>query len=154
MADLLTHVLVAYSLGTLLSWRYEAIKKHHITLLMIGSALPDLTRIGLIIDPARVEWVSYSYFPLHTVVGAGLTAVILSTMVKDDMAFPFMFSGALTHLFLDSLLINVTGHSYAMFWPLSPYAPSTPGLYLSTDMWPAVIAGTVAIILWIYGRKR
>ncbi|MFO8110071.1 MAG: metal-dependent hydrolase [Thermoplasmata archaeon] len=154
MADLLSHVLVAYSLGTILSWRYKDIKKHHITFLMIGAALPDLTRIALIIDPGRVGWITFNFFPLHTVIGVGITATILSTMVKDDLALPFLFSGALTHLFLDSLLINVTGHSYPMFWPVTAYAPPTPGLYLSTDVGTAMIAGAAAILVWTFHRKK
>ena len=37
MADVLTHVLVGYILGTIPSWRYDWLEPHHVTLVMIAA---------------------------------------------------------------------------------------------------------------------
>ncbi len=156
MADLLTHVLVAYSVGVVLSWRYQWIKKHHITLLMIGATLPDLTRIGLIVEPAYIHGLGlpFNYFPLHTIIGSLIIAFIITQFVNDGLAFPIIGVGALSHHLLDSLLLNASGYSYPMFWPVSSYSPPSPGLYLSTDMWPALVAGTISLAIWMIDRKK
>ncbi len=156
MADLLTHVLLAYSLGTVLSWRYDRIEKHHVTLLMIGATLPDLTRIGQIIDPGYIQGLGlpFSYFPLHTILGSLIVAFIITQFVNDELAFPIIGAGALSHHLLDSLLLNASGYSYPLFWPVSSYSPPTPGLYLSTDMWPALVAVAVSLIIWMIDRKK
>jgi len=60
---------------------------------------------------------------------------------------------AVSHLFLDALLLNVSGYSYAILWPLTVYHPPTPGLYLSSDRWPVVISAIIATIVW-YVRFR
>lgn len=57
--------------------------------------------------------------------------------------------GALSHHALDLLLLNVTGYSYPVFWPFTAYHPPTPGLYLSSDCWPAVVAGSIAVLVWV-----
>jgi hypothetical protein len=54
MPDLLTHVLVGYSLGTLLSTHREW--PHTMTtVVMLGALLPDLTKIRLVLTDAQVE---------------------------------------------------------------------------------------------------
>jgi len=41
-----------------------------------------------------------------------------------------------------------TGYSYAAFWPLTEYRLPAGGLYLSTDRWPALVAGLCAVLVW------
>jgi hypothetical protein len=61
--------------------------------------------------------------------------------------------GAATHLAADALLVKPTGHSYPVLWPLTRYHPPTPGLYLSTDPWPTIAAGLVAVAAWAVARR-
>ncbi len=158
MADLLTHVLVAYTVAIVLSWKFKWINSAHVTAVMVGSTLPDLTRIGLLIDPASVEniGIPFSYSPLHTMGGAMVSVLIISTLVRVKHAkitFILLTLGLLSHLALDSLIISASGHSYAIFWPISVYNPPTPGLYLSTDMWPALLAGSSALCVWLIDSR-
>ncbi len=158
MADLLTHVLVAYTIAVALSWRYKWINPAHVTVVMVGATLPDLTRIGLLIDPATVEKIGipFSYSPLHTMGGAMVSVLILSVFVRVKYAkevFILLFLGLLSHLALDALLISASGHSYPIFWPISVYNPPTPGFYLSTDMWPALLTGSIALFIWFMDSR-
>lgn len=160
MADLLTHSLIAFSIGTVLSWRYEKIDPQFITLLMIGSVLPDLTRIGLILNPSMIEnfsGIPFSWEPLHTL-GGVIIIISLITLLVDKKVSRYVFSllsiGALSHLFLDAFLLKASGHSYTLFFPFTSHSPQMPGFYLSTDVWPAIIAIMTAAAIWVIDKKR
>ncbi|MFW6196140.1 MAG: metal-dependent hydrolase [Thermoplasmatota archaeon] len=154
MADLLTHSLVAFSIGTMLSWRFKKINAQLITILMIGSVLPDLTRIGLILESTFIEKtlnIPYSWQPLHTLGGVVIVIAVLTLLVNKKNSryvLPLLSVGAFSHLFLDAFLIKVSGRSYTMFFPITTYNPEIPGFYLSTDMWPAVVAVITAFIIY------
>ncbi|MEF8777262.1 MAG: hypothetical protein V5A43_12280 [Haloarculaceae archaeon] len=61
--------------------------------------------------------------------------------------------GATSHLIADALLLTASGHSYPLRWPLTDVAPATPGFYLSTDGWPSVALGTLALAIWPVDRR-
>ncbi|MFP4000709.1 MAG: metal-dependent hydrolase [Thermoplasmata archaeon] len=153
MADLMTHALIGLTIGTILSWRYKKIGSPQITLIMVGTTLPDLIRIGLVLDPVKIEQVlgiPFSWTPLHTTGGVLIIIALgsLLTVPKDrKLLFVSLILGAGSHLFLDVLLITTSGYSYALFWPLIDVRPYTPGFYLSTDVWPAMVSGTVALLV-------
>lgn len=62
--------------------------------------------------------------------------------------FLLLALGAASHHALDAVLINASGYSYALFWPLTTYHPPTPGLFLSSDRWPAAVSALLAIGVW------
>ncbi|MFW6305204.1 MAG: metal-dependent hydrolase [Candidatus Saliniplasma sp.] len=153
-ADLLTHVLVAFSVGIILSWRFKWISRNYITIIMLGAVLPDLTRIGLIIEPAYIEntfGVPFSWSPLHTIAGVFIIILLLTLVVHERYSKPvfiLLVLGAFTHLFMDSFLLTTTGTSYTVFFPITFYNPPTPGFYLSTDMWPSMVSALAASVIW------
>ncbi|MBS3782590.1 MAG: metal-dependent hydrolase [Candidatus Thermoplasmatota archaeon] len=155
MADLLTHAMVGFTIGTILSWRYKKIISPQITLIMVGTTLPDLIRIGLVLDPVKIEQLSgipFSWTPLHTTGGVLIIIAIgsLLSLPKDHKKiFTLLAIGAVSHLFLDSLLITTSGYSYAVLWPFIDMRPSTPAFYLSTDVWPAFVTGLIALLVKI-----
>ena len=55
MADLLTHVLVPFVLLTPLSWRFRWLTDRWIVLAMAGAAIPDLVKIGIVVDDGVIE---------------------------------------------------------------------------------------------------
>lgn len=158
MPDLLTHALVMYSVATVASWRYEWITPSFVTVAMMGAMVPDMTKIRLVLPSPRVEsllGVPFDWFALHTLGGSVVAVLIGTVLVSRDQrtrVLSLLALGAASHLLLDALLVNPSGHSYAVFWPLSQYQPPTPGLYLSTDRWPAIVSGTIAAVVW--GRRR
>ena len=53
----------------------------------------------------------------------------------------------------DALLLTASGHSYLLRLPLTDVAPPTPGLYLSTDGWPSMVLGGLALVVWVVDRR-
>lgn len=159
MPDILTHVLVGYILGTLLAVRYEWLRSSHVTLVMIGALSPDFTKISLVVPDIALEsllGVPFSWSPLHTLGGTIIVVTIGALLVAPGhrkQTIALLAVGALSHHALDLLLLNVSGYSYSVFWPLTQYHPPTPNFYLSTDRWPALISGLVAALVWAVDRR-
>lgn len=154
MADLLTHALVAFSIGTALSWKFKRITPQFITIMMIGSVLPDLNRIELLLDPAAIQNtldIPFSWQPFHTLGGVLLIIGILTLLVSkknSELIFSLLCIGAFTHFLLDIFLLNASGTTFIIFFPITTFRPEMQGFYLSTDVWPAIVAAYTAIIVW------
>lgn len=153
MPDLLAHVLFAYVLGTMLSWRYGWLSPAYVTVVMAGAMVPDVSKGALVLPGSRIEalvGVPFDWFALHTTGGVLLMILVGVTLVapaERRRVFLLLTLGAATHLFADALLLNPSGRSYPVVWPLMRYHPPTPGLYLSTRPEPTVIAAAAALIV-------
>ncbi len=160
MADLMTHVLVGYTVGMVLSWKYEWVTPPYITGLMAGATLPDVIRVRILLDSNAIEsflGIPFSWSPLHTAVGVFLSLLILTSFFTGRRAkriFLLIGLGALSHLILDSLLISASGFSYPLFWPLYSQHLPAGGLYLSSDMYPAVAAAFTAFVVWLIDQDQ
>lgn len=125
----------------------------------MGAMIPDMRKIRLVLPNYRVESVlrvPFDWFALHSLAGSVVAVLIGTVLVPRDhrtRVLSLLALGAAAHLLLDALLINPSGHSYAVFWPLSQYQSPTPGLYLSTDRWPAIVSGAVATVVWVRTRR-
>ncbi|WP_135303754.1 metal-dependent hydrolase [Haloarcula amylovorans] len=160
MPDLLTHVLLAYALATLLAYRHAWLTPAFVTLSMVGALVPDLDHISMIIPPTTVEallGVPFAWGGLQTG-GVVLLVILVGTVLVEPgerrRAFAMLALGASTHLFTDALIRVTDGRSQSVFWPLTRYQPPSPGLYLSTDIWPLVAATTLAAVAWYVVRHR
>lgn len=159
MPDLLTHVLVAYTLATGLSWRVEWLTPRYVTVAMIGAASPDLNRFELLVPGAAIErflGVPFDWAAFHTLGGSTLViaaAAALSPARYRTRIVLALALGALSHHAFDLLLVNPSGHSYPVLWPVTQYHPATPGLLLSSDRWPALVAGCLAGVVWVLDRR-
>lgn len=160
MPDLLTHVLVAYAAATVASWRYEWLGPPYVTVAMMGAMIPDMTKVRLLVPSYRVEsllGVPFDWFALHTA-GGSVVAVLVGTLLVPSRqrrrVFVLLALGAASHHLLDLLLINPSGHSYAVLWPLTGYEPPTPGFYLSTDRWPTLTSGALALLVRLLDARR
>ncbi|MDL5363294.1 metal-dependent hydrolase [Halalkalicoccus sp. NIPERK01] len=159
MPDLLTHALVMYVVVTVASWRVEWLTPAYVTVAMMGAMIPDMTKIELLLPSHRVESVigiPFDWFALHTLGGSLVSVLIGAVLVPRKhrtRVASLLALGAASHLLLDALLVNPSGRSYALLWPLTAYHPPTPGLYLSTDRWPALVAGALAALVWVRTRR-
>jgi len=159
MPDLLTHTLLAYTLGMVFSWRYDWLTPQYVTVAMAGAFIPDLAKIGLVIPRNQIAallGVPFNWFGIHTLGGvllAALIGVVFVTPTSRRRVFALLSLGAGSHLLIDAFLVKVSGHSYPLLWPLTTYAPPTPGLYLSTDVLPAVVMGLIAGGVWFVDRS-
>lgn len=160
MPDLLAHVLFAYAAVTVAGRWIDWITQPLVTLGMVGAMIPDLSKIYLVIDDDPIEAIigrPIEWLALHT--GGGIIisitiGVVLVTTQHQRQATIALTSGALSHVILDLFLRTASGVApYAIFWPITPYRPPTPGIYLSTQSWPTVIAAVLAAIVWVLDRR-
>lgn len=158
MPDLLAHAFIAYVIATLLSWHYGWLDARFVTIAITGAFIPDMAKVTLILDGNRVAAfidLPFSWFGIHTA-GGSLIAVLIGVALvpagQRKRVFGLLSLGASSHLVADAFLVKAYGHSYPLLWPLTAYAPPTPGLYLSTDLWPAFVTGVLAFGLWQLDR--
>ncbi|MFB6160962.1 MAG: metal-dependent hydrolase [Haloferacaceae archaeon] len=160
MPDLLAHALLAYAVARLLAWRVDWLTPGYTTVAMAGAFVPDLAKAELLVPSARVESllaVPFDWFALHTGGGTLVAVLVGGVLVGADerrRVLGLLGLGAATHLLADALLLSPSGRSYAVLWPLTRYHPPTPGLYLSTDPTPTVVAALVAAVVWAASERR
>ena len=160
MPDLLTHVLFAYAIGTLLSHRYEWLSPTYVTVVMAGALLPDLNHISALISPGVINdvfAVPFSWDFLQTGGGVLVTVLIGVFLVPDGerrRAFGLLWLGAISHLITDIFIRTPDGRSQSVFWPLTQYQLPSRDLYTSGDIWPLFVAGGLALVSWFFVRRR
>jgi len=154
MPDLLTHALIGYIIATTASFRYDWLTPPWVTICMMGTFIPDLTKIKLVVSSYQIEQflgVPFDWFALHTVGGALVSVLIGTVLVPSEYrtrVFGLLLVGAGSHLFFDALLITTSGYMSPMLWPITAYRFAMPKLFLSSDRWPALIAGGLATVIW------
>lgn len=158
MPDLLTHVLIAYTVCLLFSWRYDWITAPYLTTGMVGAFIPDLSKMDILISSGRIQQflgLPFEWFGLHTggpVFVSILIGVIAVVPRERKRVFLLLTVGAITHFLADGLLRTATGRSFPMLWPLTRYRPPTPGLYLSTQIEPTLAAIIIALGTYVATR--
>lgn len=159
MPDLLTHALVGFVVGTVLSWRDDRVTAPFVTLAMVGAVSPDLNRIELLVPAPTVETllgVPWTWTPLHQVGGTLVvvaTAAVLVHPRHRRLAVALLAVGATSHYALDFLLYKPSGLTSPMLWPFTVHRFAIEGIYVSSDRWPAVVAGVVALCVWVIDRR-
>ena len=158
MPDLLSHAFIAYTAGTLLALRYPWLTPPYVTVGMAGAFIPDIAKVDLVVDHALVGdllGIPFDWLGIHTLGGAAVAALVGVTLAASEYrrrVAALLALGAASHLAADAFLIKASGHSYPVLWPLTGYHPPTPGLYLSTDVWPSVVTGALALAAWLLVR--
>jgi len=160
MPDLLAHALIAYTVALLLSWRYAWVTAPYATVVMAGAFIPDLIKIKLLVPSGQVEQllgIPFDWGAIHTAGGA-VVAVLIGVLLvapRERRRVGLLLAlGAISHLVADALLLNPSGQSYAILWPLTRVYPPTPGLYLSTQPEPTIVTAGIALVVWTVTRMR
>ncbi|MDX1744831.1 MAG: hypothetical protein R3324_02740 [Halobacteriales archaeon] len=160
MPDLLTHVLLAYAGMTMAVWYDDRFARHHVSVAMVGAALPDLAKIGLVVDFEAVSvllGIPLSPLPLHRLGGVLVVAGIGSLLVHDRerwMTFAILTTAAMGHLVLDALIIRADGLTPPYLYPFTWWRPPAGDLYLSSDLWPALVAIGIASLAWVFTARN
>ena len=158
MADVLTHVLVAYVIATLLSWRYEWFSPALVTAVMAGALLPDLVKIRLVLPSDTVSamlGIPFNWAPFHKIGGIVAVIAIITVIVPRAMraaTFISLSMGSFEHLLLDSFLYWPDGLASPMLWPISDFQFAVDGFYKSWDRWPLAI--TLALVVLVFAASR
>lgn len=160
MADLLTHTLVGFVIGVVLSWRYDWISYQFVAVVMLGAVIPDFNRLEFIFPSSAVSsllGVPFSWVPIHSAGGTLLVVCIGALLAPTQYrraVFALLFVGAASHYLLDAFLYRPSGVTGALLWPFVTHGFSVNGFYLSSDRWPAVLATVVAGVVWFVNRSR
>jgi hypothetical protein len=144
MADLLTHVLVPYVLLTAASWRFDRLARRWIVIGMAGAAIPDLVKIGILVDDRMIEsllGVPFSYAPISSLGGVLLIAGTIALFFGRErrQVYALLVFGSLTALVVDGLRVFADGHSGFWLYPIW-WRPPTPSLYVTADVRVLVVA--------------
>jgi len=148
MAELLTHVLAAYVLLTVAGWRLDWLTARWIAIGMAGAIIPDLVKIGLVVDAEVVEGllgVPFSYSPISSIAGVLVIAagITLAFTESRRRVFALLVAGGVSSLALDGLRVFADGQSSFWLYPLW-WRPPTPSLYVTSDPRVTVVAVAVA----------
>ena len=159
MADLLSHLLVAYALFTVASWRVDWLDRRWVVVGTGGAAIPDLVKVRLVLDDATVERalaVPFSYVPLSTLGGVLLVAGLVALAFDRDRwrrVYGLVTAGGILSLLVDGLRVYADGRASAYLYPLSNWRPPTPSLYVSSDPRVRVVALVVAAVVVAVDRR-
>lgn len=163
MAELLTHVLLAYAVFTVASWALEWLNERWVTVGVIGSILPDLNRIELLLPGNSITTftgVPFSWGALHTLGGvallAGIGSLLFTRRQTRVRAGILLFLGALTHILVDLPQPYADGQTLTnvYLFPVSSLRVATPGWYVSADRWTVILALIIALVVTLVDRGR
>lgn len=106
MPDWITHVLVAWSLGTILGFKFKQFNQPNTAIVMLGALIPDIYKITLLLQQFGIYMESF-LSPVHLPMGSILIAAILSLFFdKSKSIFLFLIFGIITHYALDILIFS------------------------------------------------
>lgn len=157
MADLLTHILVAFVVLTIAGWRIDWLARRWIAVGMVGALLPDLNQLGrLLSGPAieRLVGVPFHYGAFHTIGGvlvlAGLGAVLFAE--HHWRAFGVLLAGGLSHFLVDGFKMHADGRAETWLYPITWWRHPAPDLYVSAN--PRVLAVALACATVVFTVDR
>ncbi|MGB9980302.1 metal-dependent hydrolase [Methanobacterium sp.] len=119
MPDWITHILAAWMICTILSFKYKQINPAYTVVCMVGALIPDTFKIVIPLGLMGIK-VENLLMPLHLPIGSLITASIFTLFFKDHkkLVLSLLVLGVITHYALDLLLINLNG-GMVMLFPFS-----------------------------------
>ncbi|SDJ69898.1 LexA-binding, inner membrane-associated putative hydrolase [Halovenus aranensis] len=160
MAELFSHILLAFGLFTAVGWAVSWLDRRWVVVGMIGSLLPDLNRIDLLLDDyvvAQLLGIPFNWTGIHTVGGvlllSGAGAVLFATHEQQSRAFGLLAAGGCSHLLVDAVKAWADGSNGAYLYPFSWWRNPTPGWYVSAERWVFVASLLLAVGVWVVDRR-
>jgi LexA-binding, inner membrane-associated putative hydrolase len=151
MSDWLTHSLVGWIAG-----KVTALE---VSLLVLGSVLPDINKMYLIFQWGWNLHLETFFLPLHTPVGAMLLACGVALFFKDfRKTIVSLGVGIGLHFALDILLVEVGGGEHLLFplswdgWQLNVIPASDYDVGITLYVLGASVL--VYIVYSLYGKKK
>ena len=152
MPDWLAHVLFAYALSKVLEIRFNSFRKEYTAIVVAGSLVPDVVKVGLIFGWFGVNIRDF-IAALHTPVCSLLVAGLVSLLFYESAAvFLLLVLGFTTHYALDFLMGHVSGGMLLLF-PFS-WEGYQLGLIQVDNYMVALVVVILAILVYIYARKE
>lgn len=144
MADWFTHTLVGWITGKT--------TKQDIALIVVGSLIPDLSKMNMALLFLGVP--DYSFFDaLHTPIGAILVAGLIALFFIDiRKALLMLLLGVGTHFLLDFFLVHTHGGMLLLF-PVS-WDGWQVYVYTSDDYRVTLLAIFAALLIYVFYQYR
>jgi len=159
MPDLLTHVLGTYALVTVLSWRVAWLRPRHVAVVMVGTVVPDLSKVRLLVDATPIEnalGVEWLWTGIHRL-GPALTLAAIGAVCfqrgRRLAAFGLLGAGVVTHFAFDLAVTRASGTAPPYLYPLTWWHPPSADLLLSSDTWPWLVAIALAGCVWLVDQR-
>ncbi len=149
MPDWTTHVLVAWSLGTILGFRFKQFSQKNVAIIMLGALIPDLYKITLVLNSFGINANSF-LLPIHLPIGSLLIGAIISLFfVEKRLIFLFLAIGIGTHYALDLLMFS---GGMEIFYPFSSLKFQI-GIISVTDFHVTILSIIIASIVFLVYKK-
>ncbi len=144
MPDWLTH--------TIAGWITGKTAKIDVSLVIIGSLIPDLVKIELVFNALKIN--THAFFaPLHTPAGSLLVAGSIAFLFpKVREAFLFLSVGIATHFILDFFLLHTSGGIKLLF-PLSWNEWQIHAIR-SDNYWVTIFAVGIALAFYFVTKQK
>ena len=153
MPDWFTHVLVAWSLCTVLGFRYKEFNSENTVIAMLGALLPDAVKIAIPIQFLSGHDPSTMVATIHTPLGSLILGATLSLLFKDKKTvFLFLLLGILTHFALDILMSYYSGGTYLLY-PFS-WNQWQIGLISTVDYKISLLTVIISIYVYLVARIK
>ena len=144
MPDWITHILIPWTLCTILGFKFKQFSQQNIAVVLTGALIPDIFKIYLVLNQIGIQIGSF-LTPIHLPLGSILIAGIISLFfVERRLIFFFLILGVSTHYALDFLMLN-GGMSF--LYPFSPLKWQI-GIISMTDYNITIISIIAAIIVY------
>ena len=151
MPDWVTHIVVAWTLCRVLSFKFKEFNSANTLIVITGALIPDISKVVLGLSLLGIDASDY-FATIHLPTGSIIVAGIFSLLFPEKKkAFLFLGLGILTHYILDSLLEHVSGGIYLLF-PFSWWQWQLE-LTTSSDYWITLLAVSIAVLVYLIGRE-
>jgi len=163
MAEWVSHVCLAYALFTATGWYVDWLDSRWIAVGVVGSILPDLDRLDLLVSGDRITAITgipFEWAGINSVGGAvvlsAIGALLFARPSHQRRGFLLLLAGAFSHLLVDLPQRYADGLMLTnkYLFPLPAWRPPTPGWYVSADRWVAGVALLVALVVFLADRYR
>jgi hypothetical protein len=107
---------VAWSLTTILGFKFKQFSQPNSAIVMLGALIPDIYKINLLLDQFGIYLQDF-LIPIHLPIGSLFIAALFSLFFSNRKSiFLFLIMGIATHYMLDLLIF---GGGMELFYPFS-----------------------------------
>lgn len=151
LPDWITHILITWSICTLLGFRFKQFSQSNTAIAMLGSILPDTYKITTLFSLMGIK-LENLLLPLHLPIGSILFAIIISLFFEErKTALIFLSLGIFSHYILD-LLLEMNNNGMYLLFPFN-WNQWQFNLISNTDYTITLIAVIGAVLVYFTSKK-
>ena len=145
----MTHILTAWTVSTLLGFRFKQFTQPYSAIVILGALIPDLYKIHYLFELIGLQLGSYFMF-IHLPIGSLLIAgIIVQFFERRKFVYFLLVLGIFTHFALDLLLFS---GGMSLLYPLS-LAKYQIGIISATDPNITTLSIIIALVVYLFYRK-